>query len=308
MRRYTKTMLAGAAAIAATAFLQTGPAQAAGMADIVLVVDESQSMSGEHAWIPNMISSLDAALMGAGVTNNRFGMVGFVEDTDAHGPGSAGPHKHTFNGGNDWGTSSNFNSGLDLLLTDNGRVFEDGYEAIQFAIDNYTFRSGAAVNFILITDEDRDDTTSGAITKSSVLQAMIDLGAKLNAVVNNPFFDNLGASSGNRALGVAHDGSWYKADGSGGFTTGTGGQVGNGNGATETDYVNGFALDGDIAGAAWDLTQLRAGGLTAQSFTAAFIDVKVQEIVDQIPEASAFGLLGLGLAGLAAAGRRRKAA
>ena len=56
-------------------------------------------------------------------------------------------------------------------------------------------------------------------------------------------------------------------------------------------------------GAAWNLNKLRAGGLTATSFTAAFIDVKVEETIVNTPAPAALSLLGLGLLGM---GMRRR--
>ena len=38
----------------------------------------------------------------------------------------------------------------------------------------------------------------------------------------------------------------------------------------------------DLGGAAWDLNLLRDGGLSAESFTAAFIEIKVQEIAGEL--------------------------
>ena len=84
--------------------------------------------------------------------------------------------------------------------------------------------------------------------------------------------------------------------------------MGNGSGTTESDYVNGLAFATGIDGAAWDLNRLRAGGLTATSFTNAFVDVKVEEITSQIPEPTTLALMGLGLAGLGYRRHRSKIA
>lgn len=46
-------------------------------ADIVFVVDESGSMSGEHTWLGTMIPKLDAVLGAQGITNNQYALVGF---------------------------------------------------------------------------------------------------------------------------------------------------------------------------------------------------------------------------------------
>lgn len=49
-------------------------------ADIVFIVDESGSMSGEQAWIDGMVTSLDTSLSAAGVTNNRYSLVGYLAE------------------------------------------------------------------------------------------------------------------------------------------------------------------------------------------------------------------------------------
>ncbi|WP_291166070.1 Ig-like domain-containing protein [Gimesia sp.] len=48
--------------------------------DVVIVVDTSNSMSGELAWLKEMIPDLDAALNAAGVTDNRFALVRYIND------------------------------------------------------------------------------------------------------------------------------------------------------------------------------------------------------------------------------------
>ena len=53
-----------------------------------------------------------------------------------------------------------------------------------------------------------------------------------------------------------------------------------GDGGTLAEYV---ALALDSGGAAWNLNLLRAGGDTAAAFTAAFVDIKVGEIISQPP-------------------------
>ncbi len=258
--------------------------------DVLFIVDESASMNTEHAWIAGMAANLQTALVGAGVTDNRYGLVGYVENTGAHGPGSAGPHKHQLNGA-DWGTAANLSTSLTPGLTTSGSSLEDGYEAISYGLNNYTFRADAALNVILITDEDRDNTNA-AITFASVLAELAGKNALLNAVINNPFKN----ASNVAALGIDSDHNAYVANGTGGFIASAGGIIGNGAGTTETDYVP-LALQS--GGAAWDLNKLRAGGNSAISFTAAFVDIKVQEIVNQdpvgVPAPATLILFGLGL-------------
>lgn len=271
---------------------------AATTADIVFVVDESGSMGGEHAWLAGMVTSLDAALNTATVTGNQYGLIGYGGGTN-HTTG----HGHDVGGvGSQWGTAAEASTAMGGLLT-NGS-FEDGYEAMKYGFDNYSTRSGAAVNYILVTDEDRDVTGGSSITYTDMVNLFDGKNALLNVVVNS----NFSGTIGNGALGVDSDATAYRADGSGGFTTEVGGTAGPGFGSTVADYVN---LAFATGGAGWDLNQLRAGGLTADSFTAAFVDVKVGEIIVQppadVPLPAAAWLFGSGLLGLIGIGRRKKA-
>lgn len=270
-------------------------ARAATTADVVFVVDESGSMSGEHAWLGSMVSSLDAQLGLAGVTANRYGLVGF-------GGGGAGNSGRTILvGGSTFGTAAQFSTATGSLVLSGAT--EDGYAGINFGLTNYTFRPGAAVNFVLVTDEDRDNTNAG-LTFNSILTGLNANGALLNAVVNGSF------RTSTNAVSLGHDSATpknaYVADGSGGFSVTTAGSATSVAGTTINDYYN-LALA--TGGAAWDLNQLRAGGNTAVSFTKAFVDIKVQEIIVQpgVPDGGASWLMVLGAFAAMVSLRRRMA-
>ena len=266
--------------------------------DTVVIIDESGSMGGEQSWIqqviPNLESAFKAAGFGAGADSNNYGLVGF-------GGGGSGNLGRTLTAnGNQLFGAGDFATAASQLVTSGG--FEDGYSAIDYTFNNYNFRSGAVKNFIIVTDEDRDNGNN-ALTSQNILNRLQNSGTLLNAVVSASFQDG----NGNISLGIDSKGTAYLADGSGGFNKNAGGTAISGFGTTIPDYVN-VALS--TRGAAWDLNQLRQGGNLAQSFSNGFIDVKVQEVSTppkEVPEPlSILGTLTAGAFGAKFMKKRKK--
>ena len=286
MKRLTQYCSAAALAVA-----MVGSAQAA---DIVFLVDESGSMAGEHTWLGTMVSSLEAELQAAGETSNNYGLVGFGCYSGHTGCSYLQTaHKHLV-GGTDFGSATDFSTATGTLSTSGG--LEDGYQAIDFALNNYSFTS-SAINFILVTDEDRDVASgAGGLNYTSMENALAEAGVVLNAVVNQTI------NSSGTAVGT-NGTDTYVADGAGSYTTEAFTSYGYGYGTTLADYTNLAIATG---GASWDLNQLRAGGLLADSFTEAFVDIKVNEIIVSTPEPGTLALMTLGLVGVGAR-RLRKA-
>lgn len=295
----TKTFCAATAAIAALIPATAALAAPATKADIVVIMDESGSMSGEQAWIPGAITQLDAGLAGAGlVDGNRFGLVGFGANT-ATSP-APGRVRSISVGGGQLGTAAQFGTAAGGLVI-NGSA-EDGWAGINLA-SSYTFDPAAARNFILVTDEDRDNLVT-SLSFTSILSSLTSTNTLLNAVVNGSFR----CGDNTAALGMIGT-TGYKVGASGSFSTCSGASFVSGTGTTGANYVNLAIATG---GGAWNLNILRNGGNDALSFTNAFIAGKVQEIITQpppVPEPSTIALMfaGLGVMGVVARRRQRSA-
>ena len=189
--------------------------------------------------------------VGRGVTN-RFGLVGFGGDcSDGLGLGRVVSGV----GGRQFSFASNFTE-LSEGLTTSGRR-EDGYSGIHTALESYQLRENVAKQFILITDEDRDQVDA-SITQETIKSALLEQGILLNVAVNQGFSTNGGTF---RALGIDSRGGGYLYDPSSPslfrLEEGEGETVQeNGHGRTHEDYTQ-LALD--TGGGAWDLNTLRLG-------------------------------------------------
>lgn len=235
-------------------------------ADIVFIVDESGSMSGLQTWLRDMVDDLDTKLIANGVGDNKYALIGFGND------GIVG-RVFDFGSGVRFGSANQFINVSRGLQISGGT--EDGYNGINTAFTNLTFRPGAALNLILVTDEDRD-IFSKELNFANTLDSITQRNALLNAVVNGSFTSDVRS---NVALGIDANGNSYIQDSKGGYTLSSIGNI-TGSEATKRDYIDLALASG---GAAWDLNQLSKGGFSAQSFTNAFIDIKTKEILSQLP-------------------------
>lgn len=264
----SKPLLAGLLVSSSLAF-GAGTASAQSV-DFVPVVDESGSMGGEQAFLDDFIPALDMQLTNLGRTNNRYGLVGY-------GSGAPEPRKFSV-GGSDLGTVQDFLAARPNLEISGG--FEDGYAALDFAVDNIAYRAGSNRFLMLVTDEDRDICTTAncngvdatGIDFNAIQNTLVAAQTPLFAILDQQIFQ---AGTNQQIRAVATDGQdVYIADGQGGFTKVAGVEFGNASGQTRTEYTDlVLGVRAQVgSGCVADLDLLRTGGLVAQSFAAALAD------------------------------------
>lgn len=252
-----------ASALAAGMVL-AAPARAADV-NVVFLVDESGSMSGEHTFLQTFVPQVESDLMSLGSLSSSYALIGF-------GSSAVAPHQFTVGSGQ-FGTAAEFATAATGLQTSGGT--EDGYAAIDYALQNLGFDLGAKVSFVLVTDEDRDNTDS-SLSYSSILSALQLQGVSLTGILDQNLSDGTGMTTAIATNGTDS----YIADGSGGFTTASGVTYDSAYVNTKADYTDlAIATNGCVA----DLNQLRAGGTTAQSFSGAFLNCLATAIQQQQP-------------------------
>lgn len=220
-------------------------------ANIILLVDESGSMTMEHSWIPEMIEQLDAALMNVDIgvnPRNRFGVIGFGDDCS----NDAELDKPFFTTGNVTYVPANRITEFTQRLQTGGK-YEDGYKAIASALDQYTFGDRTTL-FLLISDEDRD--TLSNITRDDVESILAANNVTLNVVVSEEF---TGGEA--RAFGVDADGTAYVYDPSSDVLFRSVDNIGapvedSAHGSTNEDYTQ---LAFQVNGGSWDIGLLQQG-------------------------------------------------
>ena len=250
--------------------ITVGPASQAA-ADIVFVVDESGSMADEHEWIREEVKILDRMLrdkgVGAGMRQNLFALVGFSRNNPLEILGVTLSQLAT--------PSDFINASRRLMLTGGA---EDGYAAIDYALENILTRPNTAKQLILVTDEDRF-TLRLDLTRDRVEMALREAGFVLNVAVRQAFpltmFDNtsyaLGVTNSSAFVFDTFSNRMYLERSAQGVTPSQDITFGN----TFDDYVT---LAWNLGGGAWDLNQLQVG-MFSRAFTNAFTDSKVQEVL-----------------------------
>ena len=253
--------------------------------DVVIVVDESKSMATEHQWLPDMVRALERILNEVGIgraapaprsQRNLYALVGYGKRAPgylAHRFASACPGQNEF-----LFPIECYESANSQLVEDTLGSVEDGYEAMDFALDNIPYRRGEGIahNMILVSDEDRDIKTP--ITRAQIKAKMEQNDFVLNVVIDNRYFDR----NGGQLLGVDNRRTGFRSTPGGGYQEVVPTTIGQGYASTKIDYTD-LALE--LRGAAWDINLLRTGDAST-SFTNAFTQVKTSEIKRQTDRCS----------------------
>ena len=209
---------------------------------------------------------------------NSYGLVGF---------GATGHERGRIidltGDGDEMASVDKLEQGINKLMV-NGRN-EDGYAGIELARQvimhhQHCLHSNMARQFILVTDEERDSVIP-ELNRSVIYDRLKNFGL-LNIAVSEEFECKTGEGPYDYTDVLGLDGNHT------GYSTDTGEQMSitecrpkpdSAYVTTNEDYTE---LAFQLGGGAWSLRQLREGGEKTNSFTKAFLTVKVKEIIDQL--------------------------
>ncbi len=210
-------------------------------ADVVFIFDESGSSENtrdEHGfaeifpWLEESLPDIDAALRDGGVSDVRYGLVGFGGNFNTGGPealghsfvvdqGSGPVNERLFSDGDPTEHVDELLAALDAMSLD-GRD-EDGWDAIEHTLTEYQFREGSVPVLVLLQSDEGRISENGTLTREGILSGLNAANAVLNVIVpgaasntdiDDPtYFDLFSTSSiaaNQRVVGVEAD-----ADGDG---------------------------------------------------------------------------------------------
>lgn len=154
------------------------------LVDIVWIVDYSGSMGTYMSRVAQNASSFVNSL-NANNIDFRLAVVAY----------EASAYKRTYSG-KEWTTSASEFASMVQIPTSGGT--ENGINAILFALNNYSFRSGALKYFVILTDEDADD--AGSYSISNVINTLKTNNVVFSCIYNpndaRPYPDIAGATGG----------------------------------------------------------------------------------------------------------------
>ena len=137
---------------------------------LILIIDESGSMTGRHAWLMDFVPALGQALTERNKYDSpddvEFTVAGFTDNT----------RKLVLHGSKIDATDA-----VSRLHTDRGST-EDGYVAIREVLDWRSYDYGPPTTVILISDEDRD-VTDPDVSLESLAEYLAANGVVVHSVI-----------------------------------------------------------------------------------------------------------------------------
>uniref|UniRef100_A0A1X7UV50 Uncharacterized protein n=1 Tax=Amphimedon queenslandica TaxID=400682 RepID=A0A1X7UV50_AMPQE len=241
--------------------------------DITFIVDESGSMERAHMWVREIVPLLESSIRGQGVgisdKPNQYALVGFGNRT------SLGGRVLT-----QLTSVDGFVNATRMFETDG--IFEDGYSAILFALNNIPNRMNTTRLYILVTDEARQALPNSNFTRQQIERRLIEENIVLNVVVSQRFIYNT-SNNESTAFGLHFNGTAFAVDplASLQYRTYNNGVIHpNRNLSSGTTYEDYVQLAFLLHGSGWSIQVLNTlSNLTP--FSNAFIQLNVDEIVLQ---------------------------
>ena len=251
---------------------QTFGDAATAAADVIFVVDESGSMQNSHEWIRMVVPLLDESFkdrgLGIGLRDNLFALVGFGQNMIPEREGVVLTGLTSVEG------FLNASHGL----SEDG-LFEDGYSAIEVALDQIALRDDSHRLMIFISNEPRVTLIGKEdLTRATIEQRLRENNFILNSIVAQGILSDA-MDSESFAFALDANGTAYSFASLTEFAKTPNGLVHPDDsftvGSTFEDYTQ-LALN--LNGAVFDVRQIETGGSILDPFTEAFVDVKVSEV------------------------------
>lgn len=231
--------------------------------DTAVLIDLSGSMTGEFIWSGQLIPSLEARYLNAGIglaNGNGYGLIGYEA--------IAYPKPV---GGGDFGRYDEFVEETEKLRAFGGT--EDGYIPIDHAINQYAFAPNSAKRLLLITDEDRD-TVDHSLNYQNILESLTSTETNLAAIISVV----LACESGEIALGMVSETTGIVETAGSNYATCKLLPV-----TSTPSYEHYGKLALENGGSVWSLYKLRQGGTTALAFSRALANLEVSDVLSNLP-------------------------
>lgn len=185
-------------------------------ADIVFAVDESvsESMASIQTWLGD---SVVPQLQALGIDDVKYGLVGFVWHRDEFA------HSYLINSSGTSIQEKLFGSRADLetaisneFLMHENAALEDGWDAIDHALAEYDFRTGAVPILVLVQNQEGRNVLNRPLTREGLLATLdsknvilnvMTVGSSDGSITPPPVFDlsKYGQHTDIRVLGVEAD-------------------------------------------------------------------------------------------------------